>query len=150
MITYSEYEQIAINVALTAIQQTLVTDNVLSSVVQVENYLKLHLADEPDEWFGVMFLTSQHRLIRFDKLFRGTVNASYVHIRVIARKALELNAAAVILAHNHPSGMSEPSAADQDITVRIKDALMVFDINVLDHLIVTKEDVCSFATRGLM
>jgi hypothetical protein len=98
MITYSQYEQNAIKVALTAIQQTLVTDNVLSSVVQVENYLKLQLADEPDEWFGVMFLTSQHRLIHFDKLFRGTVNASYVHIRVIARKALELNAAAVILA----------------------------------------------------
>jgi DNA repair protein RadC len=88
MITYSEYEQTAIKVALTAIQQTLVTDNVLSSVVQVENYLKLNLADEPDEWFGVIFLTSQHRLIRFDKLFRGTVNASYVHIRVIARKPL--------------------------------------------------------------
>ena len=85
-----------------------------------------------------MFLTSQHRLILFDKLFRGTVNASYVHIRVIARKALELNAAAVILAHNHPSGMAEPSSADQDITVKIKDALKVFDINVLDHLIVTK------------
>jgi DNA repair protein RadC len=89
MITYSEYEQTAINVALTAIKQTLVTDNVLSSVVQVENYLKLHLADEPNEWFGVMFLTSQHRLIRFEKLFRGTVNASYVHIRVIARKAMQ-------------------------------------------------------------
>jgi DNA repair protein RadC len=61
-----------------------------------------------------------------------------------------LNAAAVILAHNHPSGMAEPSSADQDITVKIKDALKVFDIDVLDHLIVTKEDVCSFATRGLM
>ena len=88
MITYSEYEQTAIKVALTAIQQTLVTDNVLSSVVQVENYLKLHLADEPDEWFGVMFLTSQHRLIRFDKLFRGTVNASYVHIESLQEKPL--------------------------------------------------------------
>ena len=120
MITYSQYEETAIKVALTAIQQTLVTDNVMSSVVQVENYLKLQLADESDEWFGVMFLTSQHRLIRFEKLFRGTVNASYVHIRVIARKALELNAAAVILAHNHPSGIAEPSSADQDIAVRIK------------------------------
>jgi DNA repair protein RadC len=150
MITYSQYEQTAIKVALTAIQQTLVTDNVLSSVVQVENYLKLQLADEPDEWFGVIFLTSQHLLIRFDKLFRGTVSASYVHIRVIAREAFELNAAAVILAHNRPSGMAEPSSADQDITVSIKDALDVFDIKVLDHFIVSSGDTCSFANRGMM
>ena len=136
MITYSEYEQTAIKVALTAIQQSLVTDNVLSSVLQVENYLKLHLADEPDEWFGVMFLTSQHRLIRFEKLFRGTVNASYVHIRVIARKALELNAAVVILTQNHPSGIAKPSSADQQITTRIKDVLDVFDIKVLVLFIV--------------
>ena len=81
MITYSEYEQTAIKVALIAIQQTLVTDNVLSSIVQVENYLKLHLADEPDEWFGVMLLTSQHRLIRFDKSFTVPLNNLSKRIR---------------------------------------------------------------------
>ncbi len=113
MIKYSECEQEAINVALSAIQQTLVNNNVMNSPKEVEHYLKIKLAAEPDEWFAVMFLTSQHRLIRFEKLFRGTVNASHVHVRVIARKALELNAAALILAHNHPSGIAEPSNADQ-------------------------------------
>jgi len=95
-----------------------------------------------------MFLTHQHHLISFEKLFRGTVNSSYVHVRVIVRKALELNAAAVILAHNHPSGIAEPSSADQGITTRIKDALEVFDINVLDHFVVTANECCSFADRG--
>ena len=149
MITYSEYEQTAIKVALTAIQQCLVTDNVLSSDMQVEIYLKLHLADEPYEWFGVMFLTSQHRLIRFEKLFRGTVSTSYVHIRIIARKALELNAAAIILAYNHPSGMSESSFTDQVITAQIKDSLRAFNFNVLDHVIISKKDECSFANCWL-
>ena len=112
MIKYTEYEQEAIKVALEAIQQTLTQENVMFSSKEVSNYLKIQLAAEPDEWFAVLFLTSQHRLISFQKLFRGTINSSQVHIRVIARKALELNAGAVILAHNHPSGVSEPSDAD--------------------------------------
>ena len=86
MTTYSEYKQTAIDVALAAIQQTLVTDDVMASSEQVKDYLTIQLEGEPDEWFGIMFLTSQHRLIHFEKLFRGTVNSSYVHIRVIARK----------------------------------------------------------------
>ena len=151
MTTYSEYEQTAIEVALAAIQQTLNTNDVMTSSEQVKDYLTIQLAGEPDEWFGVMFLTSQHRLISFEKLFRGTVNSSYVHIRVIARKkALELNAVAVILTHNHPSGIVEPSLADQQITTRIKDALDVFDIKVLDHFIVSSSYTCSFANRGMM
>jgi DNA repair protein RadC len=113
MIKYSEYEQEAINVALSAIQQTLTNNNVMNSPKEVENYLKIKLAAEPDEWFTVMFLTSQHRLISFERLFRGTVNSSHVHVRIIVRKALELNAAALILAHNHPSGIAEPSNADK-------------------------------------
>ena len=150
MIKYSEYEQEAINIALSAIQQTLVNNNVMNSPKEVENYLKIKLAAEPDEWFAVMFLTSQHRLIRFEKLFRGTVNASHVHVRVIARKALELNAAALILAHNHPSGIAEPSNADQNITSKIKGSLEIFDIKVLDHFIVSSTESCSFAERGLL
>ena len=81
MTTYSEYEQTAIEVALAAIQQTLVTNDVMTSSEQVRDYLAIQLAGKPDEWFGVMFLTSQHRLISFEKLLRGTVNSSYVHIR---------------------------------------------------------------------
>ena len=75
-----------------SIQQTLNTNDVMTSSEQVKDYLTIQLAGEPDEWFGVMILTSEHRLMSFEKLFRGTVNSSYVHIRVIARKALELNA----------------------------------------------------------
>jgi len=148
MIKYSEHEKEAINVALLAIQNTLCNNDAMQSSKEVENYLKIQLAPEPDEHFAVMFLTQQHRLISFEKLFRGTVNSSYVHIRVIVRKALELNAAAIILAHNHPSGIAEPSSADKGITTRIKDALEVFDINVLDHFVVTANECCSFADRG--
>jgi DNA repair protein RadC len=150
MIKYSEYEQEAINVALSAIQQTLSNNNVMNSPKDVENYLKIKLAAEPDEWFTVMFLTSQHRLISFERLFRGTVNTSQVHIRVIARKALELNAPALILAHNHPSGIAEPSNADKNITSKINESLEIFDIKVLDHFIVSSNESCSFAERGLL
>ena len=148
MIKYSEYEKEAINVALLAIENTLCNNDTMQSSREVKNYLKIQLAPEPEEHFAVLFLTQQHHLISFEKLFRGTVNSSYVHIRVIVRKALELNAAAIILAHNHPSGIAEPSSADKGITARIKDALEVFDINVLDHFVVTANECCSFADRG--
>jgi len=148
MIKYSEYEKEAINVALLAIENTLCNNDTMQSSREVKNYLKIQLAPEPEEHFAVLFLTQQHHLISFEKLFRGTVNSSYVHVRVIVRKALELNAAAVILAHNHPSGIAEPSSADKGITARIKDALEVFDINVLDHFVVTANECCSFADRG--
>ncbi len=150
MLNYSEYEQEAIQVALSAMQQVLSSHNVMDSTQGVKNYLTIKLAAEPDEWFAVMFLTNQHHLISFEKLFRGTVNASHVHVRVIARKALELNAAALILAHNHPSGIAEPSSADQRITARIKEALEVFDVRVLDHFILSPEESCSFAERGML
>jgi len=120
----------------------------MQSTKEVENYLKIQLASQPDEWFAVLFLTSQYRLIRSERLFRGTIDASYARVRVIARKALELNAAAVILAHNLPSGIAEPSSADRGITTRIKDALEVFDIDVLDHFVVTFGEYFSFANRG--
>jgi len=148
MIKYSEHEKEAINVALLAIQKTLTNNDAMQPSKGVENYLKIQLAPEPDEHFAVLFLTSQHHLISFEKLFRGTINSSYAHIRVIVRKALELNAAAIILAHNHPSGVAEPSSADKRITTRIKDALEVFDIYVLDYFVVTANECCSFADRG--
>jgi len=150
MIQYSEYEQEAINVALDAIRQTLTNGDVMNSPADVESYLKLKLAGEPEEWFAVMFLTNQHHLISFEKLFRGTINASQVHIRVIARKALELNAAALVLAHNHPSGVTEPSRSDERITSEIQKAMQVFDVKILDHFIVSPDECCSFAQRGLL
>jgi DNA repair protein RadC len=148
MIKYSEYEQEAISVALTAIEQKMVNSNVMNSPEEVRNYLKIKLATEPDEWFAVIFLTNKNHLISFQKLFRGTVNASHVHIRVIARMALEFNAAAVILAHNHPSGIAEPSNADKGITTSVKEALEIFDVRVLDHFIVSSWESCSFLESG--
>ena len=150
MIRYSQYQQKAIRTALSAIQETLTTSNITTSTKEVEQYLKIQLGGEQEECFGVLFLTSQHRLISFETLFRGTIYMANVHIRVIARKALEANAAAVILAHNHPSGMAEPSNSDRIITDLTKVALEMFDIKVLDHFIVSPRESCSFADRGWM
>ena len=112
----------------------------------------IRLANKPDEYFAVGFLTNRHRLIAFERLFRGTVDGASVHPRVVVRRALEHNAAAVLLAHNHPSGETQPSQADQRITQRLKDALALIDVRVLDHLIVGSrlEDTVSFAERGLL
>jgi DNA repair protein RadC len=112
----------------------------------------LHLGDKPDEYFACAFLNTRHHLISFEKLFRGTIDGASVHPRVLVRRSLELNAAAVILAHNHPSGISEPSQADQQITEKIKNALALVDVRVLDHLVIGSrlEDTVSFAERGLI
>ena len=112
----------------------------------------LRLSHLPDEHFACAFLDNRHRLIAWESLFRGTVDGASVHPRVVVRRALELNAAAVLFAHNHPSGIPEPSQADQRITERLRDALALVDVRVLDHLIVGArlEDVTSFAERGLL
>jgi DNA repair protein RadC len=110
-----------------------------------------HLAGKQDEHFAAAFLDNRHRLLAFETLFRGTVDGASVHARVVVRRALELNAAALLLAHNHPSGCTEPSQADQRITQRLKDALALIDVRVLDHLVVGAQldDTVSFAERGL-
>ncbi|GHW03181.1 DNA repair protein RadC, putative [Vibrio cholerae] len=97
--------------------------------------------------FAVLFLDNQHRLIEFKELFRGTVDAASVYPREVLKEALNVNAAAVIFAHNHPSGDPEPSQTDRRITQRLKDALSLVDIRVLDHVVVGKSSV-SFAERG--
>ena len=148
MTQYSDYQQKAIKAALSAIENTLSDNSIMTSTKDVERYLKIQLGGELEECFGVIFLTSQHQFISFEKLFRGTINLAHVHIRVIARKALEANAAAVVLAHNHPSGVAEPSSSDRTITDLTKIALEMFDIKVLDHFVVSPSDTCSFADRG--
>lgn len=150
MTRYSDYQKKAIKAALSAIEKTLTNTSAMTSTSEVKNYLKIQLGGELEECFGVIFLNSQHQFISFENLFRGTINLANVHIRVIARKALESNAAAVILAHNHPSGVAEPSSSDRVITDLTKVALEMFDIKVLDHFIVSPSDSCSFADRGWM
>lgn len=112
-------------------------------------FLSARLRDYAYEVFACLFLDTRHRIIAFEELFRGTIDGASVHPREVVRRALAHNAAAVILAHNHPSGVAEPSQSDQHITRRLKDALALIDVRVLDHLVVGDELV-SFAERGLL
>ena len=123
---------------------------VLSSPGETRRFLTAQLRDRPFEVFCCLFLDNRHRLLAFEELFRGTIDGASVHPREVLRQALAHNAAAVILAHNHPSGVAEPSHADEFITTRLKEALALVDIRVLDHLIVGDGCCVSFADRGLL
>lgn len=122
----------------------------LTNPRHTREFLRLQLAHLDHELFAVLFLDNRHRVIEFTPLFRGTVDGASVHPREVVKEALRRNAAAVILAHNHPSGVAEPSAADELITSRVKDALVLVDIRVLDHLVVTGDAIVSFSERGLL
>lgn len=113
-------------------------------------YLRARLRDVPHEVFGCVFLDTRHRVIAFEELFNGTIDGASVHPREVLRRALDHNAAAVILAHNHPSGVAEPSAADRAITRRLRDALGLVDVRVLDHLVIGDGEAVSMAERGLI
>ena len=123
---------------------------VLDSPTATHRFLIARLRDQPHEVFCCMHLDNRHRLIAFDELFRGTIDGASVHPREVVKQALARNAAAVILAHNHPSGVCEPSQADQLITQRLREALALVDIRVLDHCIVADNGCLSFAERGLL
>lgn len=122
----------------------------LSSPKAVADYLKVTLSPRPHEVFVVLFLDNRHRLIEAQEMFRGTIDGSSVYPREIVKTALALGAAAVIFGHNHPSGVAEPSTADEAITRRLKDALALIDVRVVDHLIVARTSHVSMAERGLM
>lgn len=124
--------------------------DVIGSPGAVRDYLSLLLADRPHEVFTVVFLDSQHRVLETMELFRGTLSQTSVYPREIVVEALARNAAAVILAHNHPSGHSDPSAADQCLTQAVKSALALVDVRVLDHFVITRGSLVSFAERGLL
>ncbi len=120
----------------------------LTSPRQTREYLRAKLRDQPHEVFAVLFLDNKHRVIRFEELFYGTIDSASVYPRVVVKKALERNAAAVIFAHNHPSGIAEPSRADRMITDKLISALQLIDIKVLDHFVIGDSDIESFAERG--
>lgn len=122
----------------------------LTSPRAARDYLIARLRDRDHEVFCCLFLDSRHRLLSFEELFRGTVDGASVHPREVVKQALARNASAVILAHNHPSGVAEPSQADEIITIRLRDALALVDIRVLDHLIVGDGTCASLAERGLV
>ncbi len=117
---------------------------------RVKDYLRLRLAAYRHEVFAVLFLDAQHQLLQMDEMFRGTLTQTSVYPREVVKRALETNAAAVVFAHNHPSGAAEPSRADEFLTQSLKSALALVDVRVLDHLVVGHADVVSFAERGLL
>ncbi|EPX3986105.1 RadC family protein [Vibrio cholerae] len=128
--------------------ETLKRGEALTSPQQTKLYLSSILRDRQREAFYILFLDNQHRVIRDEILFEGTIDAASVYPREVVKRALHHNAAAVILAHNHPSGVAEPSQADRRITDRLRDALGLVEIRVLDHFVVGDGEVVSFAERG--
>lgn len=124
--------------------------NVLTSPDATRDYLKLRLRGLPHEVFACLFLDNRHRVIEYRELFRGTIDGASVHPREVVTEALRWNAAAVIFAHNHPSGVAEPSQADLRITRRLCDACDLIDVRVLDHIIIGEGEGTSFAERGLL
>lgn len=113
-------------------------------------FLKAQMAHRPYEVFACLFLDNRHRVLAFEEMFRGTLDGASVHPREVVRASLEHNAAAVIFAHNHPSGVAEPSAADRNITHQLRDALQLIGVRVLDHLVIGSGEPTSMAARGLI
>ena len=122
----------------------------LSKPEETRNYLRLRLADYRNEVFGCLFLDNRHRIIAVRELFQGTIDGASIYPRVVVQQAMEVNAAAMVFFHNHPSGVAEPSHADEAITRRLKDALALIDVRVLDHFVVSAGESVSFAERGLL
>jgi len=132
------------------IEETLKRDTPLKSPEMTRHFLKARLRAYPHEVFACLFLDNRHRIITFEELFTGTIDGATVHPREVVKRTLFHNAAAVIFAHNHPSGIAEPSQADKSITRRLVDALALIDVRVLDHFVIGDEEVTSFAERGLL
>jgi DNA repair protein RadC len=128
----------------------LVGRDALTSPDATRDYLKLRLDGVPYEVFAALFLDNRHRVICYQELFRGTIDGASLHPREVVRAALRVNAAAMIFAHNHPSGVAEPSQSDLRITQRLKDALALIDVRVLDHFIIGEGGGTSLAERGLL
>jgi DNA repair protein RadC len=137
-------------IARRAIAQPLRAAPVFDSPQAVKDYLSLQLANLPHEVFAVLFLDHQHRLLQLEEMFRGTLSQTSVYPREVVRRAMTLNAGAVILAHNHPSGLAEPSRADEYLTATLKGALALVDVRVLDPRVVGRGQVVSMAERGLL
>jgi len=142
--------QAVLEMSRRALQEELQRGDALSSPRAVRDYLQLLLGGRSQEVFLVLFLDTQHRVIAFEELFHGTLGQTSVYPREVVKRALLHNAAAVILAHNHPSGVAEPSQSDRLLTDALKQALGLVDVRVLDHFVVGGGQTLSFAEQGLM
>lgn len=130
--------------------EKLQRDQVFNSPAEVRAYLQASLGGRHREVFLVLFLDTRHRLLGSEELFSGTIDGASVHPREVVKRALQKNAAAVIVAHNHPSGVAEPSAEDRQITLRLRDALQLIDVRLLDHFVVGAGEVVSLAELGVL
>lgn len=142
--------QAVLELARRSLREEVQHATALSSPDKVRAYLRLTLSARPHEVFMALFLDARNRLIVADELFRGTLTQTSVYPREVVKRALAVNAGAVIFAHNHPSGVAEPSRSDELLTTSLKQALALVDVRVLDHLIVAGGNVLSFAERGLL
>lgn len=142
--------QAVLEMAKRTMKGEMLAMDALNSPAAVKNYLRMSLSREKHEIFAVIFLDAQNRPVATEEMFRGTLTQTSVYPREVVKRCLYHNAASVILAHNHPSGASEPSHADQMLTQTLKNALSLIDVRVLDHFIVGGENVLSFAERGLL
>ena len=139
-----------VEMARRALAQPLQAAPVFDTPQRVKDYVALHLGSRTQEVFAVLFLDGQHRLLKLEEMCHGTLAQTSVYPREVVRRALAHNAGAVVLAHNHPSGVAEPSRADEYLTQTLKSALHLVDVRVLDHLVVGQGTVLSFAERGLL
>ena len=139
-----------LEIARRSLQQRLAEKPALNDVDTVKTYLRLHLGSLDREVFAVLFLDAQLRLIAMETMFQGSLTSTTVHAREVVKRALELGAGAVILAHNHPSGVAEPSKADELLTRHLSQALALVEVRVVDHLVVGAGEVVSLAERGLL
>jgi len=142
--------QAVLEMARRHLSASMQAGDLLSSPHLVRDYLRAQLRHRQRELFAVLWLDNQNRLIAYEELFQGTIDGASVYPREVVKQALARNAAAVILAHNHPSGVAEPSQADERLTRRLQAALELVDIRVLDHLVVGEGEIVSFAERGLL
>jgi DNA repair protein RadC len=142
--------QAALELARRHLLETLDRNIIFDSAINVRSYLQLELRDREQEIFHALFLDGRHRLICAESLFYGTINSATVHVREVVKRCLQLNAAALIIAHNHPSGVPEPSQSDIRLTQRLNEALQLVDIKLLDHFVVGDGEAISLAERGLI
>lgn len=142
--------QASLELARRHYQELMASDSALANPAAVRQFLQMRLRDLPYEVFCCVWLDKRHRSIAFDELFRGTLDGAAVHAREVVKTALARNAAGVIVAHNHPSGLAEPSLADEQVTRRLKEALALVEVRLLDHLVIGDGVCASFAERGLL
>ena len=146
----AKYVQLQATLELSRRYLMHILSTAITSPEQTRDYLILHLRDRLQEVFACLFLDNRHRVIRYEELFFGTIDSASVYPREVVRRVISHNAAAVIFAHNHPSGLAEPSQADRQITDRLREALALIDVRVLDHMVIGDGEITSFAEQGLL